>query len=227
MLKLVKHGTLEILKEYRFSGKDKLSRVSIVNENKIFRYEDWRKYNFDRRVRSRLNKLINALWEPLLTSYYEWDNDCILAYQYFARANMGDFFEREVDLWISLESMFGPEDRSGELKYYLCQNTSFFTCRESERRVKFEFLKKKYNARCDIVHGSEKRLRKVDLEKPFSEMYEEYCALEDIVRIALRRYLFCRIVKKMKKKEIHSNIEEGVFNRRKIKKNPDDPLNLL
>jgi hypothetical protein len=98
----------------------------------------------------------------------------------------GDWATRYLLLWISLESLFGPED-TRELSYRLSQRIGFFLA--SDRREAssvFETARKGYNWRSKVVHGL--HLSKLGRD----DSNEISFAAEDLVNQSLNKILHDR-----------------------------------
>jgi hypothetical protein len=92
---------------------------------------------------------------------------------------------RHLLLWIALESLFGIEKGTGEIKYRLSQRLAFFIANDrAEARELFAKAKKGYDARCKMAHGN---------WGPSTQSSEEALALtgntEEFLRRALTRLL--------------------------------------
>lgn len=118
-----------------------------------------------------------------------------LAIRRFGQANERESVEdRIIDLFISAEALFLSSDMKveGELVYRLSHRASMLIGKDPERQSKiFDFMKKSYNARSAIVHGSISTLKPpLKADKKTRMSVEEYCLniceeLEDILRYSI------------------------------------------
>lgn len=100
--------------------------------------------------------------------------------------------DRLLDLWIAMEALFSP-DGTTEVAFRLALNAAnSVDVPEVSRRELFEWVKRAYGVRSDLVHGRSPALRKVTRlhggETPsISEAADD---LREVVRIALLQFLF-------------------------------------
>ncbi len=67
--------------------------------------------------------------------------------------------DRLVDYWIALESLLLPGEKEGELRFRAALRGAWFISKNSDQRTKiFDDLKKSYDSRSAVVHGTEKSI---------------------------------------------------------------------
>ena len=221
LLRMSRHGIVEPLNElfFRSVDTDRCTNHEVVHREQPT--EDWSDWKADEQSLPILKRLIASLWEPLLNSYDGWPDDCLVAVRQFLRAQELPPPEREIALWIAMESILGPDDKQ-ELSFRICAYGALFTEESSRRRGVYDILREGYRMRSKYVHGTEKPSKRSP-NKPFEESYKEYCAIEDIARVALRRYLNCRLVHKMKREDIHQVLEHACVDSNVLATLPSDP----
>ncbi|MBN4054882.1 hypothetical protein JYT15_00070 [Acidimicrobium ferrooxidans] len=206
LLKLTDRGLIRPVREFIFypeqpesaSGGTTWSYHHITPKN-------WEVMDIGEAQVSTLRALTDVLWSPMLSSYFDWPDDCLVAATHFAKADSGNRLDRVLDLWISLEAMFGPTDMM-ELSHRISQRGAMF-CADSQDRLEiYKLLKKDYGTRSKFVHGTDKPSKR-DPNEPFSEQFRRYWEVEDVVRRCLRRYLRCRLVDGISRKDLHQRLE--------------------
>jgi len=69
----------------------------------------------------------------------------------------GDFLKDFIDLVTSIEALLG--DSKGELRYKFAMRSAIFTELDSSKvKDRYNFLKDVYDARSDLIHGTDIRL---------------------------------------------------------------------
>ncbi len=221
IFRLCKRGLVEPFKELEFfTGEPDVSRKGTEGID-YWGLSDWMLWNLDKDVVNRLMRMLNSSWQGLLETYTGWPDDCVVAKHRFLRALSRWNVDGEVDLWISLEAMFAPTDKV-ELGHQISENIVLFTKDPNERYDTYKALKQRYGLRGTLVHGGDKPSKR-DPDQPYSDRFNEFCWLEDIVRNALRRYMFCRVVKKMERQDILTSLKRALFNPDELKTIPPDP----
>jgi hypothetical protein len=149
----------------------------IVQEDEIEQFTGlWRKY---REIDFSQNRALNIAIKRF--------NDS------FTRREVED---RIIDLMIAFEAMFLKEREKMELTFKLSLRTAIFLEDvDAERENLFEFMKKAYDTRSNIVHGV-KTKDKIKVKRSINaEEYDEYTLnefvnkLEDIFRECLLKYI--------------------------------------
>lgn len=149
----------------------------IIPRDEIEQFTDlWRKY-----------REINFLKDKALNIAIKRFNDS------FIRREVED---RIIDLMIAFEAMFLKENEKMELTFKLSLRTAIFLEDvDAERENLFEFMKKAYDTRSDIVHGV-KTKDKIKVKRSINaKEYDEYTLnefvdkLEDIFRECLLKYI--------------------------------------
>ncbi|MBI5368599.1 MAG: hypothetical protein HZA54_16305 [Planctomycetes bacterium] len=207
LLRLVRHGHVEPVREYYFEVTDpRRSRFGTSPEWHGTSPPDWFVWRLDPVSGFALKKLADALWHPLLDGYGAWADDCFVAASHFVQANTRSTVDREIDLWIALEAMFGKNIHGASTKY-LVRTAAAFTAEPASRDSAMQMLEGRYDVRCGYVHGRY-RPSGTPIDRPFSQLYDEYVVLEDFVRRALRRYLRCRIAAGISREKIHEVLSD-------------------
>ena len=149
----------------------------IIPRDEIEQFTDlWRKY-----------REINFLKDKALNIAIKRFNDS------FTRRDVED---KIIDLMIAFEAMFLKKNEKMELTFKLSLRTAIFLEDvDAERENLFEFMKKAYDTRSDIVHGV-KTKDKIKVKRSINAgEYDEYTLnefvnkLEDIFRECLLKYI--------------------------------------
>ena len=112
-----------------------------------------------------------------------------VAIRRFSQANeREDIEDRIIDLLICAESLFLSSDGiQGELKYRLSHRAAMFIEKNIEKqKIIFNFMKKAYDVRSAIVHGSTPKLPKKDDDSEYT--LDEFCSdIEKHLRFSLKK----------------------------------------
>jgi len=113
---------------------------------------------------------------------------------------------RYLNLWIALESLFGPDDPK-EITYRMSQRIAFFLAENrAEARNVFELAKKGYKWRSKIVHG--RSLDSLDAQDSEQMLF----AAEDLIRRSLNQILDdTKLIKKFNSHNRESYLDNLVF----------------
>jgi hypothetical protein len=207
LFRLAGPGYVQPIRDIRFDQNGRQRGGSVASDMRLTTpLPKWIQWEFSRDTEIALKRLANCYWDTLNDGTDTYPNDCFVALEHFTKAISKARVDQEIYLWIALEAMFSPSDQ-GELSNRIAQFTSLFTADRPQRFDRYRFLKKRYTTRSQFVHGTDKP-SEIDYKKSFEDSYAEYLKLEDIVRLALRRYLRCRMVQQISREDLHQ-----VFNR--------------
>lgn len=131
-------------------------------------------------------------WEAYRRTEISEKHFLSVAIRRFSQSNERESIEDKIiDLMISAEALFLSSGGSfqGELKYRLSHRAAMFIEDEAEKqREVFNFMRKAYSVRSDIVHGSEPNLPKK--EDGTSVLLGEFCnELENHLRHSLKKVI--------------------------------------
>ncbi len=222
LLRLARAGYLRPVREMLICDEDDATRLGTTTHESPTStgIADWQLWRVDGDTERTLKRTAACLWKPLVTTLDELPDDCTVAIDHFVDAQLGDWDDWELNLWISLEAMFGVN--ASEVIFRLSQNCAIFVAPPKECFATARLLNDRYSERSSIAHGSRKPSKK-RLDQPFAEIFREKVLLEEVVRAALRRYLRLRLVAGVKRDEIHRVLRVAVFDRTELDVLPTDP----
>jgi hypothetical protein len=167
----------------------------LLNAGHSFRLRTSRPFNFSSyELRGAEVEELQKLWSDLTGKTLDDRSFLVMALRRFNIAfDRRQLDDRIVDLMIAAESLFltdaGSPGERGELRYRLSVRAAKFV--ESPRytpRQVFDLMRKAYVVRSDVVHGGS--IRNTSLpDKPGATLHEFVSAIEDVLRLGLRKAL--------------------------------------
>lgn len=190
ILRLFKTGPVYSTATLQFRDSFVSSGV-IFGTNRQPRISDHNKYELSKQELPQLRKLWHQSNNPESTKKRHFLS---VALRRFSQAkDRVDPEDTVIDLFICAEALFLSEmntDR-GEMRYRLSHRAALFVeAHATTRTTAFRFMKKMYDVRSQIVHGTTKRLDLPTKEDGAKYTLQECCArLEDYLRSALKKAL--------------------------------------
>lgn len=221
LVRLSGGGTVTPVREFLFRDEEERSRAGTRTGRRPGNagIEDWATWKADDAHLRALARTTRCLWRPLSQSLESLPDDCTVLIDHFIFADQGSWDDWELDLWVCLEAMFGQKD--AEVLLRVSQNCALFVAGPSDGFAISKELRDRYRLRSEIVHGSRSPNRRINT--PFAEIFTEKARLEEIVRIAARRYLRLRLVERLSRDQIHERLRKAPFDRTEVDTLPGDP----
>ena len=223
LLRLASRGHLQVVREMLFFNDETTTRRGTTTPGLVLpqALPSWSMWHASAENLAAVRKLVRCLWDALNRDWDSLPDDCQVAVQHFLAAQTNEWDSWELDLWICLEAMFG--EPTGELILRLSQRCALFASSNASGYDVADRIRKRYAQRSKIVHGS-RRPSKRQKDEQFSEIYADKAEFEDVVRIALRRYLRLRLIEGVSRRSIHDTLARAVFDRSALELLAADPV---